>query len=116
MEQLDAVAALGALAHPMRLSAFRALVVAGPAGLTPGVLQERLDVPPATLSFHLRELSHAGLVTAERSSRHIIYRAAFDRMDELLRYLTLNCCAGEPCAVDTHRPGCGPSTKTRPPR
>lgn len=116
MEHRDAVAALGTLAHPMRLSAFQPPRVACPAGLTPRVLQERRDVPPATLSFHLRELSHADLVTAERSSRRIIYRAAFDRMDELLRGLTLNCCAGEPCAVDTHRPGCGPSTKTRPPR
>ncbi|MEI7446874.1 MAG: metalloregulator ArsR/SmtB family transcription factor [Burkholderiales bacterium] len=107
MKEQEAVAALGALAHPMRLKAFRELVVAGPAGLTPGVLQERLEVPPATLSFHLRELNHAGLVTAERASRHIIYRAAFDRMDALLGYLTLNCCAGEPCAVTPTRAACG---------
>lgn len=107
MKDEDAVTALGALAHPMRLRAFRALVVAGPGGLTPGVLQERLGVPPATLSFHLRELSHAGLVTAERASRHIIYRAAFDRMDALLGYLTLNCCAGEPCAVSPAPAACG---------
>lgn len=116
MKDQDAVAALGALAHPMRLKVFRALVVAGPDGLTPGVLQERLDVPPATLSFHLRELSHADLVTAERASRNIIYRAAFERMDALLGYLTLNCCAGESCAVDPRRTACGPSTRTRSPR
>lgn len=107
MEEQDVVKALGALANPMRLKVFRALVVAGPAGLTPGVLQERLEVPAATLSFHLRELSHAGLVTAERASRHLIYRAEFDRMNSLLGYLTQNCCAGEPCAVDTTQAACG---------
>lgn len=107
MESEEVVAALGALANPMRLKAFRALVVAGAQGLTPGVLQERLDVPPATLSFHLRELSHAGLVTAERASRNIIYRAAFARMSALLGYLTQNCCAGEPCAVDNEPAACG---------
>ncbi|MFA7506327.1 MAG: metalloregulator ArsR/SmtB family transcription factor [Burkholderiaceae bacterium] len=100
MEEYDVVRALSALAHPMRLKAFRALVVAGSAGMTPGVLQEQLHVPPATLSFHLKELSQAGLVTAERASRNIIYRAAFDEMNALLGYLTENCCAGEACAVD----------------
>jgi DNA-binding transcriptional ArsR family regulator len=107
MEDQDAVKALGALANPMRLRVFRELVVAGPAGHTPGVLQDLLEVPAATLSFHLRELSHAGMVTAERASRNIIYRAAFDRMNELLGYLTQNCCAGEPCAVATTQAACG---------
>lgn len=107
MEEHDVVQSLSALANPMRLKAFRALVVAGHAGLTPGVLQARLGVPAATLSFHLKELSHAGLVTAERASRHIVYRAAFDRMNALLGYLTLNCCAGEPCAVEPTPAACG---------
>ena len=107
MEEQTIVRALSALAHPMRLKAFRALVVAGLEGLTPGVLQEQLDIPPATLSFHLKELNQAGLVTAERASRNIIYRAAFDEMNALLGYLTENCCAGEACAVDTNPAACG---------
>jgi len=107
MEETRVVRALSALAHPMRLKAFRALVVAGLEGMTPGVLQEQLDIPPATLSFHLRELSQAGLVTAERASRNIIYRAAFDEMNALLGYLTENCCAGEACAIETTRAACG---------
>ncbi|GLS05746.1 transcriptional regulator [Chitiniphilus shinanonensis] len=99
------IRALAALAHPLRLQVFRALVVAGPAGLTPGVLQETLHVPGATLSFHLKELANAGLVSQERAGRHLIYRAGYDAMNALLGYLTDNCCAGEPCAVDA-----GPST------
>jgi DNA-binding transcriptional ArsR family regulator len=96
----DIVRSLAALAQPVRLQVFRALVVSGQAGLTPGTMAEALDIPPNTLSFHLKELSHAGLVTQERSSRHIIYRAAYDRMNELLGYLTDNCCAGAECALD----------------
>jgi len=103
MDKDDAVSALFALAHPMRLDVFRALVVAGPPGLTPGKLTEALGVPAATLSFHLKELSGAGLVTQERASRNVIYRAAFDQMNQLLGYLTENCCAGAACGV-------GPST------
>jgi DNA-binding transcriptional ArsR family regulator len=99
MEDQDVVKALGALAQPHRLRAFRALVVAGPQGLTPGVLSEQLAIPANTLSFHLKELSHAGLITQTRDGRNLIYRAAFDRMTALLGYLTANCCAGAPCAV-----------------
>ena len=99
MEDSDVVKALGALAQPHRLRAFRALVVAGPDGLTPGAMSEQLDVPANTLSFHLKELSHAGLVTQTRDGRNLIYRAAFDRMTALLGYLTANCCAGASCAV-----------------
>jgi DNA-binding transcriptional ArsR family regulator len=73
------------------------LVVAGPAGLTPGVIAEQLDVPGATLSFHLKELMNAQLVTQERDGRSLIYRAAFDQMDTLLGFLTENCRQGEPC-------------------
>ncbi|HSI55981.1 MAG TPA: metalloregulator ArsR/SmtB family transcription factor, partial [Ideonella sp.] len=91
------VRALAALAHGVRLQVFRALVVAGPAGLTPGVMQEGLGVPPATLSFHLKELMHAGLVSQERDGRYLIYRAAYDEMNALIGYLTENCCQGSAC-------------------
>jgi len=107
MDENEVIRALAALAHPLRLQVFRALVVAGQSGLTPGVMQEALQVPGATLSFHLKELTAAGLVTQERVSRHLVYRAAFDSMNALLGYLTENCCAGESCmAVDTAAPGC----------
>lgn len=98
------VRSLGALAHPVRLDAFRALVVAGPEGLTPGVLQERLGIPATTLSFHLKELAGAGLVSAERASRHLVYRAAFEHMNGVLAYLTAHCCQGAPCAVTVSAP------------
>jgi len=97
MEEIDVVKSLGALAQPVRLRVYRALVVAGKAGLTPGVMAEGLGVPAATLSFHLKELTFAGLVTQERASRNLIYRAAYDRMNELLGYLTENCCQGAEC-------------------
>lgn len=103
----QAIEALGALAHPVRLQVFRALVVTGPAGLTPGVMQEGLGVPATTLSFHLKELAAAGLVTVERSSRSLIYRAAYDRMNDLLGYLTLNCCAGAGRAMRPASAACG---------
>ena len=99
MESEEVVKALGALAHPVRLQLFRALVVCGAAGMTPGVMQEGLGIPAATLSFHLKELATAGLVTSERASRNLIYRAAFGRMDALLGYLTDNCCGGKACEV-----------------
>jgi ArsR family transcriptional regulator, arsenate/arsenite/antimonite-responsive transcriptional repressor len=99
MEDQDAVRSLAALAQAMRLRVFRALVVAGNEGLTPGDLAETLDVAPATLSFHLKELTHAGLVTQERVSRNLIYRASFGQMNALLAYLTANCCQGEACLV-----------------
>ncbi len=105
MEDEDVVKALGALAQAHRLRAFRALVVAGPQGLTPGVLMAQLDIPANTLSFHLKELTHAGLVTQTRDGRNLIYRAAFERMNALLGFLTANCCEGADCAVPTS-PAC----------
>jgi len=99
MQENDVVRSLAALAQEVRLRAFRALVVAGPDGLTPTALCEQLGVAPNTLSFHLKELTHAQLVTQERQGRHLIYRAAFERMNGLLDYLTLNCCEGQACAV-----------------
>ena len=93
MEENRIVRSLAALANGHRLETFRRLVVAGRGGLTPGVLGDELAIPSATLSFHLKELTNAGLVHQERVGRHLIYRAAFDHMDELLAYLTTNCCA-----------------------
>ena len=106
MDETEVVTALAALAHPMRLRVFRTLVVAGEGGLTPGVMGEALSVPNATLSFHLKELTHAGLVTQERASRNVVYRAAFDQMNDLLGYLTENCCQGAACAVETQACKC----------
>jgi len=97
MEETDAVRSLAALAQAVRLRLFRALVVAGPQGLTPTVLAEQLDVASNTLSFHLKELTHAGLVTQERQGRNLIYRASFATMNALLGYLTENCCEGAAC-------------------
>lgn len=101
MDEDDVVRAMAALAQPVRLKVFRALVVTGQAGLTPGAMAEGLGIPPNSLSFHLKELANAGLVTQERASRNIIYRAAYERMNALLGYLTQNCCAGAACAVET---------------
>ncbi len=100
MEEHEIVKALAALAQPVRLRIFRALVVNGPQGLTPGVMAEGLAVSPSVVSFHLKELTHAGLVTQERASRHLIYRAAVDRMNLVLDYLTENCCEGAGCGLD----------------
>jgi DNA-binding transcriptional ArsR family regulator len=99
MDEINAVQSLAALAHGMRLRVFRALVVAGADGLVPGVLAGQLQVAPNTLSFHLKELSRAGLVTQERQGRNLVYRASFDAMNALLGYLTDNCCEGAACAV-----------------
>ncbi len=102
MESVEVVKSLAALAQPLRLQVFRALVVAGQPGLTPGVMQEGLGVPAATLSFHLKELTASGLVTQERASRNLVYRASYDNMNALLSYLTENCCQGDVCAPAAH--------------
>ena len=94
MEEKAALASLAALAQAMRLRIFRALVGAGPQGLTPGALTANLDVPASTLSFHLKELMHANLVSQERDGRSLIYRPAIEQMDELLNYLSAHCCQG----------------------
>lgn len=106
MEESTVIKALAALAQPIRLQVFRALVVTGDAGLTPGAMAEGLGIPANTLSFHLKELVHAGLVTQERASRNLIYRAAFEQMNGVLGYLTENCCQGAACAVDTAAAEC----------
>ena len=104
MDEKTAVSALSALAQGMRLRVFRALVGAGPQGLTPGVLAATLGVSASTLSFHLKELAQAGLVSQERDGRHLIYRPELAHMNELLGYLVAHCCGGEPCeAQPAHR-------------
>ncbi|MCB1052289.1 MAG: helix-turn-helix transcriptional regulator [Acidobacteria bacterium] len=92
MEELDVVRALGALAHESRLRVFRLLVQAGPHGVPAGQLAETLQVPPSSLSFHLKELSYAGLVHTRQESRFIFYVANYTSMDGLIHYLTQNCC------------------------
>jgi DNA-binding transcriptional ArsR family regulator len=97
MEEIDVIRSLAALAQEVRLRVFRALVVAGTSGLTPGELGAQSGVTPATLSFHLKELTQAGLITQERQGRNLVYRASFSSMNALLGYLTQNCCEGEAC-------------------
>lgn len=106
MEEKHVVRSLAALAQSHRLRVFRLLVVAGQQGMTPGALSESLELPAATLSFHLKELSNAGLVTQERVSRNLVYRASFDQMNDLLTYLTENCCQGDECSVDSEATSC----------
>ncbi|HEX7640020.1 MAG TPA: helix-turn-helix transcriptional regulator [Burkholderiaceae bacterium] len=96
----DTVArSLAALSAVHRLKAFRALVVAGQAGLTPGALAAQLGISPASMSFHLKELLHAQLVSQTRDGRNLVYRASFARMNEVLGFLTSNCCEGRPCEL-----------------
>jgi ArsR family transcriptional regulator len=105
LEEGAAVKALAALAQAQRLRAFRALVVAGPEGLTPGVMAEQLGVAPSALSFHLKELANSGLASSEARGRNLIYRANFSQMNALLSYLTEHCCEGGACEVDAQA-GC----------
>ena len=106
MNETQAVSALGALAHAQRLRVFRSLVVAGPEGLTPSVLADQLDVARNALSFHLKELAYAGLVTIEQQGRNLIYRADFSQMNGLLGYLTEHCCQGSTCEVSDSSSAC----------
>lgn len=109
MDREVAVQALAALAHPVRLEAFRALVVAGPDGLAQKALAEAVGVGPTNLAFHLKELATAGLVTQAQVGRFVMYRAGYERMNELLAHLTESCCAGParlPAAQTTDACGC----------
>ena len=99
MEDKYVIKALAALAQANRLLIFRSLVVKGSEGLTPAQLAEALGMPANTLSFHLKELMQADLISQERSGRNLIYRAQYDRMNAVMSYLSQNCCQGEPCEV-----------------
>ncbi len=107
MEQKQAIAALGALAQETRLALFRLLVTAGQAGLPAGVIAERLGVLPSSLSFHLQQLVHAGLITQRRLSRQLIYSAEYGTMNALLAYLTENCCGRDAVCVPACEPAAG---------
>jgi ArsR family transcriptional regulator len=103
METKTAVTLLASIAQEARLEIFRSLVQAGMQGLAAGAIAEQLQIPASTLSFHLKELTHAGLVTPSQQGRFIYYTANYKAMTDLLTYLTLNCCAGqqECCASET---------------
>jgi ArsR family transcriptional regulator len=104
MDKKAALSALGALAQATRLDLFRLLVTVGPAGLPAGVIAERLGVLPASLSFHLAQLVHAGLIAQRRMSRQLIYSAEYGAMNELLAYLTENCCGRDLACAPTCEP------------
>ena len=99
MEEKFVIKALAALAQSNRLQIFRMLVVKGSDGLTPALIAEQLGIPANTLSFHLKELMNADLISQERIGRNLIYRAQYDRMNAVLTYMSQNCCQGEPCEV-----------------
>jgi len=105
MDKKAAIGALGALAQETRLDVYRLLVTQGPEGLSAGAIADRLQVLPASLTFHLKELQHSGLITQRRLGRQLIYAAEYGAMNELLAYLTENCCGrGQSCA-----PSCNPA-------
>ena len=120
MEIKEATIALAALAQETRLAIFRLLVEAGPEGVAAGRISEALEVPPATLSFHLKELAHAGLAHARPESRFVFYRADFERMAALMTFLTRNCCRGMPeeclTTVETALARCCPAPAKRQPK
>ena len=97
METIDIVVALSALAQESRLAIYRTLVQAGPDGLAAGKISEATGVAPSSLSFHLKELNHAGLVSSRNESRFVIYSANFQTMNSVIGYLTENCCGGAAC-------------------
>lgn len=100
METKNALAALSAVAHESRLAVFRLLVQAGPAGMAASKIADKLGIAPSSLSFHLKELAHAELVTHRQDGRFVIYAANFEAMNSLVVFLTVNCCAGKTCAPD----------------
>lgn len=110
MEKTIVIAALAALAHESRLDVFRLLVQAGQDGMAPGRIADLLGISPPTLSFHLNQLRHAGLVGARRDGRSLIYTADYAGMNALMGFLTENCCAGDPSACGL--PMCDPAAST----
>jgi len=115
MDLNAAIRALAALAQDTRLALFRLLVEQGPEGLTPTRIADILDVPPATLSFHLKELANAGLIRARQESRFIHYRADFEAMNGLVAYLTENCCRAGGACEPACAPDCMPKRSARRP-
>jgi DNA-binding transcriptional ArsR family regulator len=111
METNQTISALAALAHESRLAVFRALVQTGPEGMPAGQIAALLDLAPSSLSFHLKELAHAQLVTSRQEGRFVIYSANFATMNGLLAYLTENCCGGNPCSPAS---ACSPSKENQP--
>lgn len=101
MEITVASERLAALGHETRLAIFRLLIQAGPAGVNAGLIGEKLEIPPPTLSFHLNHLSRVGLIRGRQESRFIFYVADYSAMDQLLAYLTANCCQGVQCLPKT---------------
>ncbi len=113
MDEKTAVRALGALAQGVRLRIYRAVVGVGPAGMTSGALAAALAVPPSSVSFHVRELLHAGLLTQQRDGRRLIYRPSIGTMNGLLAYLSAHCCQAVTCdAVSTESAPSGPACST----
>lgn len=110
MESNTVIRALGALAHETRLAIYRLLVQAGEPGLPVGSLGERLDLAPATLSFHLAGLRHAGLVSERREGRTLHQSANYPAMNDLVGYLTENCCQGADCGIAACAPAGTPKT------
>jgi DNA-binding transcriptional ArsR family regulator len=104
METTSALSALAALAQESRLATFRLLVQAGPEGLPASRIAETLGLPPSSLSFHLKELTHANLIVPRQDGRFVIYAARFDTMNALVGFLTENCCGGAPCCPSTVTP------------
>ena len=111
MDAQKTVAALGGLAQETRLAIFRLLVQKGPDGLSAGVIGETLGVPPSSLSFHLAQLAHAGLINQRRVSRNLIYAAEFGTMNDLMSYLTENCCGRDASCAPACAPGPTLATK-----
>jgi len=110
MNPRQAVAALSAVAHEHRLAIYRLLVERGPDGFPAGLISERVGIAPSSLTFHLQQLRHAGLVTQRRRGRQLIYAADFERMNALVTYLTENCCGG----TMTCAPVCAPANACAP--
>jgi ArsR family transcriptional regulator len=100
MKTPQAVKALAALAQDTRLAIYRLLVQQGPEGIPAGTIADRLDLAGATLSFHLKELTHAGLISSRQEGRFIFYSANYEQMNGLLSYLTENCCQGQNCVTE----------------
>lgn len=105
METKNVISALSALAQESRLAVFRLLVQAGPQGMVASKISEHLGIPPSSLSFHLKELTHAGMISSKQDGRFVIYSANFSTMNALVTFLTENCCGGNPCSP-VRKPTC----------